>query len=132
MHTDSRVRRGMFAAVVSLALAATVLIPISGVASAASTSTTCPGVPSESGPIPTCVLVISGPESVQVGVAFTVQVLVTTDGTTVAKSDPCASKVAVTLDVNPAFDGGTYCRLVYRQRIGGDRDVHRDHPSRNP
>jgi hypothetical protein len=94
----------MSAAVVSLALAATVLIPIAGVASAATTSTTCP--PGE-GSTPVCFLVISGPESVVTGVPFTVQVLVTTDGTTVAKSDPCASKVAVTLDVNPGFDGGT-------------------------
>ena len=41
MHTVSRVRRGMSAAVVSLALAATVLAPIGGVATAAAASSAC-------------------------------------------------------------------------------------------
>jgi hypothetical protein len=103
MLIDPRVRRALSALVVSLALAASVLIPIGGVASAASTSTCTPG----EGSTRFCFLVISGPESVVTGVPFTVQVLVTTDGTNIANSDPCGSKVAVNLDVTPAFDGGT-------------------------
>jgi hypothetical protein len=76
------------------------MLPIS-VASAASPSTSCPPGFVEEGPPgpPTCILVISAPESVPAGQVFTVHVLVTTDGTTVAKSDPCASKVLVRLDV---------------------------------
>src|SRR5438552_17758944 len=75
-----------------LSLIVVAILPI-GVASAASPSTTCPSDPF-------CILVISAPESVVAGQVFTVQVAVTTDGFTVAKSDPCASKVLVTLDVD--------------------------------
>jgi hypothetical protein len=79
-----------------LSLIVVAMLPI-GVASAASTSTTCPSDPF-------CILVISAPESVPAGQVFTVQVAVTTDGFTVAKSDPCASKVLVTLEVDgPSF-----------------------------
>jgi hypothetical protein len=76
------------------------MLPIS-VASAASPSTSCPPGFVEEGPPgpPTCILVISAPESVPAGQVFTVHVLVTTDGTTVAKSDPCASKVLIRLDI---------------------------------
>jgi hypothetical protein len=77
------------------------MLPI-GVANASSPSTTCPNG-EESGP--NCQLVISAPESVPAGQVFTVQVAVTTDGFTVAKSDPCASKVLVTLDV---FQGESF------------------------
>jgi hypothetical protein len=72
------------------------LVAVSAIPAAASTpSTTCQ---TGDGP-PFCVLVIAAPSSVRAGSAFTVQVLVTTDGSTIAKSDPCASKVVVTLDV---------------------------------
>jgi len=70
------------------------LVAVSAIPAAASTpSTTCQ---TGDGP-PFCVLVIAAPSSVRAGSAFTVQVLVTTDGSTIAKSDPCASKVVVTL-----------------------------------
>jgi hypothetical protein len=73
------------------------LVAVSAIPAAASTpSTTC-----QTGDgIPFCVLVIAAPSSVRTGSAFTVQVLVTTDGTVNAKSDPCGSKVAVTLEVS--------------------------------
>ncbi len=102
MVSASRVRRSLTAVLASLSLAATVLFPTAGVASAASTSTTCP-----SGEGTVCYLKISGPESVLTGVPFTVQVLVTTDGSTLAKSDPCASKVAVQLTVFRDFGEST-------------------------
>ena len=72
------------------------LVAVSAIPAAASTpSTTC-----QTGDgIPFCYLVIAAPSSVRAGSAFKVQVLVTTDGSTIAKSDPCASKVVVTLDV---------------------------------
>jgi len=94
--------RRVAAAIASLALAASVLIPVGGVASAASTSTMCP--PGDGGPY--CELLISAPESVVTGTPFTVQVslgywtsVTKSDGFfTVATSDPCA-KVPVTLSV---------------------------------
>lgn len=94
--------RRVAAAIASLALAASVLIPVGGVASAASTSTMCP--PGDGGPY--CELLISAPESVVTGTPFTVQVslgywtrVTESDGFfTVATSDPCA-KVPVTLSV---------------------------------
>ncbi len=79
----------------SLLLIATAILPFGGGARAASPQTTCPS--GEGGP--QCILVISAPESVPAGQPFTVQVFVTTDGTTLARSDPCASKVTVELDV---------------------------------
>ncbi len=96
MSSVPRVRRRLSAVLTSLALVAAMLVPLGGVASAASASTTCPV--GEGGP--SCELVISAPESVLTGVPFNVQVLVTTDGHTVATSDPCASKVAVELGVS--------------------------------
>jgi hypothetical protein len=69
-------------------------LPIGGVISAASAATNCPN-----GEGTFCFLAISAPESVAVGRVFTVRVAVTTDGTTVAKSDPC-SRVSVTLLVS--------------------------------
>ena len=72
------------------------LVAVSAIPAAASTpSTTC-----QTGDGPYCVLVIAAPSSVRTGSAFTVQVLITTDGTVIAKSDPCGSKVAVTLEVS--------------------------------
>jgi hypothetical protein len=92
------VRRRAFAMLMSVAtMAALLIVPLGSAAIAASTSTTCP---TDEGGFHNCVLVISGPESVQTGVPFTVQVLVTTNGTTVANSDPCASKVPVTLNIS--------------------------------
>jgi hypothetical protein len=90
-----RVRRHLAAILTSLALAAAVLLPVGGAVRAASTSPTCP--PEDVGT--TCQLVISAPQSVPTGVSFVVNILVTTDGTTVATGDPCASRVAVTLEI---------------------------------
>jgi len=75
------------------------MLPIGGVISAASAATNCPN-----GEGTFCFLAISAPESVVTGQVFTVHVAVTTDGTTVAKSDPC-SRVAVTLSVSPGTEG---------------------------
>jgi hypothetical protein len=78
------------------------MLPIS-VASAASSN--CPTF-SEEGTFSECILVISAPTSVPTGQVFTVHVAVTTDGFTVAKSDPCASKVLVRLEVDgPSTEG---------------------------
>jgi hypothetical protein len=85
-----------------LSLIVVAMLPIGGFANASSPSTTCPNG-EESGP--TCILVISAPKSVPAGQVFTVQVAVTTDGTIVARSDPCASKVLVTLDL---FQGESF------------------------
>ena len=52
-----------------------------------------------------CILVISAPASVPADQPFTVKVFVTTDGTTLARSDSCASKVEVRLNVS---DGDSY------------------------
>jgi len=73
------------------------IVPFGSVASAASAATTCPST--EGGY--QCVLVISAPDSVPVDQPFTVDVLVTTggEGTSLAKSDPCGSKVQIRLDV---------------------------------
>lgn len=90
-----RVRRHLAAILASLGLAAAVLLPVGGAVSAAATSPTCQ--PGEGGSY--CQLVISAPQSVQTGVPFVVNVLVTTDGTAVATGDSCAAKVAVTLDI---------------------------------
>ena len=84
--------RLLAALLAALSLMAVTIPANVGVASAASTSTTCPSDPF-------CILVISAPESVLTNQVFTVQVAVTTNGTTVATSDPCASKVLVELDV---------------------------------
>jgi hypothetical protein len=73
------------------------MLPIS-VASAASSN--CPTSSDGDFTSSECILVISAPESVPAGQVFTVLVAVTTDGFTVAKSDPCASKVLVTLEVD--------------------------------
>jgi hypothetical protein len=91
-------RRAVTVTLSSIVLMAATLVPFVGTVGAAQTSTNCP-----SGDGTFCTLKISSPSSVQTGVAFTVKVLVTTDGTTVAKSDPCGSTAVVTLDV---FQGG--------------------------
>jgi hypothetical protein len=70
------------------------MLPIGGFVSAASAATNCPN---SEGTF--CFLAISAPESVATGRVFTVQVAVTTDGSTVARSDPC-SKVDVNLLVS--------------------------------
>lgn len=94
------VSRRLGASLTSFALAVALLLPAAGVASAATSSTRCP--PSEGGV--GCVMVISAPASVVTRTAFTVQVLVTTNGTTVARTDPCGSRAPITLNVYN--DGG--------------------------
>jgi hypothetical protein len=91
-----------------LSLIVVAMLPI-GVASAASPSTSCPTVfpEGEGTPFSNCILAISAPESVATGRVFTVQVAVTTDGSTVAKSDPCA-KVDVSLFVSDGDGSATY------------------------
>jgi hypothetical protein len=85
-------RHRLLAAVLTfLSLMTIAMLPIGGVVSAASAATNCPN---EEGTF--CFLAISAPESVPAGRVFTVLVAVTTDGTTVAKSDPC-SRVDVNL-----------------------------------
>jgi len=96
-----QVGRRLGAPLASFALAVAVLLPAAGVASAAASPAKCPLSDGASN----CVLVISAPASVVTGMAFTVQVAVTTNGTTVARADPCASKVPITLDV---YGVGTY------------------------
>ncbi|HEV2040579.1 MAG TPA: hypothetical protein VGT81_11125 [Casimicrobiaceae bacterium] len=90
-----------------LSLIVVAMLPI-GVASAASPSTSCPTVfPEEGTPFSNCILAISAPESVATGRVFTVHVAVTTDGSTVAKSDRCA-KVDVSLFVTDGEGSATY------------------------
>ena len=92
--------RLLAALLASLSLIAVAFLPIVGVASAASPSTSCLIVaPEEGTPFSNCFLAISAPESVVTNRVFTVQVAVTTDGSTVAKSDPCKN-VAVSLFVD--------------------------------
>ena len=87
-------RRALSAAVTAILLAG--LMPLAGVAGAATPSTNC-----ESSEGTTCWLDLSAPSSVRTGFAFAVQVRVTTDSskTTVAKTDPCGSKAQIGLDV---------------------------------
>jgi hypothetical protein len=93
-----RIRQYLLPALLAiLSLVSLAALPIGSVAHASSSNTTCPTGEESFGHF--CELVISAPESVAVGQLFTVQVAVTTDGTTVAKSDFCASKVAITLAV---------------------------------
>jgi hypothetical protein len=87
-------RRAVTVALASLMLLAATIIPLAATVSAAQTSTNCPPIVEEGGG---CILVISSPSSVQTGVPFTVKVLITTDGTTPAKTDPCGSNAVVTL-----------------------------------
>ncbi len=88
-------RHRFLAAVLTfLSLMAIGMLPIGGFVSAASAATNCPN---SEGTF--CFLAISAPESVATGRVFTVMVAVTTDGTTVAKSDPC-SRVDVNLLVS--------------------------------
>ena len=95
-------RRVMTVALSSMILMTATLIPLAGITGAAATNTTCqPGEGS-----PECWLDIRSPSSVVAGTTFTVQVAVTTDSSksTVATSDPCGSKAAITLDVNGPSD----------------------------
>jgi hypothetical protein len=84
------------------------MLPI-GVASAASPSTSCPN---EEGTF--CILAISAPASVPTGRVFTVLVAVTTDGSTVAKSDPCAK-----VDVNLFVSDGEDSSVTYVSKTSG-------------
>ena len=83
-----------------------------GVANAASSKSSCPSGEESS---VFCILVISAPESVVAGQPFTVKVFVTTDGTTLAKSDPCGSKALITLDVS---EGESFL-AEYQSRASG-------------
>lgn len=91
--------RHAMVALSSMILVAAVLVPLAGIASASKSSTTCS--PSE-GTGATCWLDIAAPSSVRTGLAFTVQVRVTTDSTkaTVATNDPCGSKAPITLSLS--------------------------------
>jgi hypothetical protein len=91
-----RIARRALAAAVGLAVLMTAVVPVVGIATAATPSTNC-----QTGEGTVCWLDISAPSSVRTGVAFTVQVRVTTDPskTTVAKTDPCGSKAQIRLDV---------------------------------
>jgi len=99
MLTVPRVRRDISAALVGLALVATVLNPIGGVASAASTACQLGEGPYQ------CSLAITAPDTVVTFQTFTVQVAVTSGGegnAILPSSDPC-SPVKVTLNV---YEGG--------------------------
>ena len=100
-------RRAMTVALSSLLLVAALFVPLAGSAGASTPSTTCLTTTSEGGsPFNTCWLDIAAPSSVRTGVAFTVQVRVTTDATktTVATSDPCGSKALITLYLSGPYN----------------------------
>ncbi|MEO8251581.1 MAG: hypothetical protein ABI578_03800 [Chloroflexota bacterium] len=96
-------RRAITAALSAMLLMTAASIPFVGIAGASTASTTCgptsTDAPVSSSPYNTCHLDIRTPSSVRTGVAFTVQVAVTTDSSksTVATSDPCGSKAPITL-----------------------------------
>jgi hypothetical protein len=100
MSPISMGRRTVTLALSLLLVAAALLIPLAGIAGAASQSTNCQTFTGE-GTYSTCWLDIRTPSSVAAGTTFTVQVAVTTDESmsTVAKNDPCGSKAEITLDV---------------------------------
>lgn len=103
-------RRAMTVALSLMLL--TAAFPLAGMVGAASASTTCSTVtPEEGSPYSQCWLDIRAPSSVRTGVAFQVQVAVTTDSskTVVATSDPCGSKAPIELDL----DGGPYTHAPY-------------------
>jgi hypothetical protein len=83
--------KGLLAAAL-IAAALGVIAPAVGVAAA---SDTCP----DGGMGPVCQLVVVAPASAPANADFEVKVLVTTDGSTIAKSDPCANGILVELDV---------------------------------
>jgi hypothetical protein len=104
-------RRAVNVAVSSLLLMGVTLIPSVG-AVASSPSTTCspntdaPTASAAPAPSATCYLDIRAPSSVRTGVAFQVQVAVTTDSTksVVATSDPCGSKAPIELDLTGPYN----------------------------
>ena len=119
-------RRALSAAVTAILLAG--LLPLAGVASAATPSTNC-----ESSEGTTCWLDLSAPSSVRTGFAFAVQVRVTTDSskTTVAKTDPCGSKAQIGLDVTgPAVSMRPADDDLHRHGERGDRDLQPHHRDR--
>lgn len=97
-------RRAMTAVLSSMLLMGAVFIPLVGIAVAATPPSNCEAFADESSEETgsTCWLDIAAPSSVRTAVAFTVQVRVTTDATnaTVAKTDPCGSKAAITLSLS--------------------------------
>jgi hypothetical protein len=100
MSRASTGRRPLTVVLSSMLLMAAILIPPAAITSAASASTMCETFTGE-GTYSDCWLDIRSPSSVVAGTTFTVQVAVTTDATksTVAKSDPCGSKAAITLEI---------------------------------
>lgn len=98
-------RRVITAALSAMLLMTAASIPFIGIAGASTASTTC-----QSGEGSQCWLDIRTPSSVRTGVAFTVQVAVTTNSTKtiVATSDPCGSKAVITLHVFGPFPGDVY------------------------
>ena len=117
-------RRALSAAVTAILLAG--LLPLAGVASAATPSTNC-----QSSEGTTCWLDLSAPSSVRTGFAFTVQVRVTTDAskTTVAKTDPCGSKAQIGLDVTGPRERRPDDHL-HRHGERGDRHLQPHHRDR--
>lgn len=95
-------RRAITAVLSSMLLMAAMCIPLVGIAVADTPPNNCQTIEGESETsFSTCYLDIAAPSSVRTGVAFTVQVRVTTDETrqVVANTDPCGSKAAITLDL---------------------------------
>ena len=117
-------RRAMTVALSSMILMVATLIPLAGITGAASSSTTCPPgdtfTAARSAGSGFCFLKIQGPSSVRTGTSFSVQVLVTTDGSTIASSDPCGSKAPITLTVylNPG-EGQTFVSAQTINASGG-------------
>jgi hypothetical protein len=90
-------RRALTVALSSMLLMAAMFVPLAGSVGASTPATTCQNSEGIE-----CWLDIAAPSSVRTGFAFTVQVRVTTDSskTTVATSDPCGSKAAITLSLS--------------------------------
>jgi hypothetical protein len=119
MHRVPR-RRLLAAILAAISIAAIAVPPIGGIAGAATGNPPAAqdaalAAPSASPP-PTvcpdngegdffCQLVISAPESVLTSTLFTVQVRVTTDGVTLAKTDPCGATVVVSLGLTEGVEG---------------------------
>lgn len=93
-------RRAITAVLSSMLLMAAMCIPLVGIAVADTPPNNCQTFEGESETsFSTCYLDIAAPSSVRTGVAFTVQVRVTTNESreVVANTDPCGSKAAITL-----------------------------------
>ncbi|HEY8169165.1 MAG TPA: hypothetical protein VIF84_10655 [Candidatus Limnocylindrales bacterium] len=100
MHR-AHIRRVLAALLASLAIAATAIPPIGGLAGAAT------GANCSAGDGIVCYLDITAPQSVLTGVPFTVTVSVYADfdRTAVAKGDPCGSDAPIRLEIENEFEG---------------------------